>query len=380
MSNTLTLRIFALGHARVYRGERELTMRDWTYSKSKELLLFLAAHPPRTKGEIGEALWPDATAAQLSSNFRVVVLYLRHALGGREWIPFADERYTFNRTLPYEFDVERFDERVKEALRVKATAPARATALLQEAIQLYQGDFCADLPDGTWHMARQAELSRRYLDALLVLAQLHLAERRFAPAVEAYRAAIAKDNYREAAHRGLMRCLAQMGERAQAIQHYHALVNMLRDELRQTPEPETTALFERLQRGDESALTPFQAPPRHTRFVGRERELAELRAEFTQAAANIVGLIGMGGIGKTTLATQLAHALRAQFPDGVLWAHVATSEPMAILDSWARAFQCDYSGLPDLDSRAAAMRSLLADKHALLILDDVWDAERARPL
>src|SRR6185503_6827627 len=89
---------------------------------------------------------------------------------------------------------------------------------------------------------------------------------------------------------------------------------------------------------------------------------------------------GMGGIGKTSLAVHLAHRLRGQFPDGVLWAHVSTSEPLDILDSWARAYHCDFSALPDLDSRASAVRALLADKTVLIILDDVWDAARARPL
>ena len=112
--------------------------------------------------------------------------------------------------------------------------------------------------------------------------------------------------------------------------------------------------------------------------MGREPELDELRAALTGTEpARLYCLAGMGGIGKTSIAVHWAHALRGQFPDGVLWAHVSTSEPLAILDSWARAFQCDFSGLPDLDSRGAALRAVLADKQVLIILDDVWDAGRA---
>jgi tetratricopeptide (TPR) repeat protein len=88
----------------------------------------------------------------------------------------------------------------------------------------------------------------------------------------------------------------------------------------------------------------------------------------------------MGGVGKTSLAVHVAHALHDHFSDGVLWASAATSEPLAILDSWAHAYGCDFSTLPDLESRAAAMRGVLADKRVLVVLDDVRSADAVRSL
>ncbi len=126
---------------------------------------------------------------------------------------------------------------------------------------------------------------------------------------------------------------------------------------------------------------PFQALHNVPQFVGREQELDELRHMLTTPGEqNMVCLTGMGGVGKTALATRLAHTLRHHFADGVLWANMATSEPLAILDSWARAYGYDFSSLPDLDSRAAALRGELADKKTLMILDDVWHADQVRSL
>jgi tetratricopeptide (TPR) repeat protein/predicted Ser/Thr protein kinase len=126
---------------------------------------------------------------------------------------------------------------------------------------------------------------------------------------------------------------------------------------------------------------PFQAPPDLAQFVGREEEMSDLRAALVGAAGpSAYCLIGMGGIGKTALAVHIAHALRDHFVDGVLWASAATSEPLAILDSWARAYDCDFSSLHDLESRAAAMRGVLADKRVLVVLDDVRSADVVRPL
>jgi DNA-binding SARP family transcriptional activator/tetratricopeptide (TPR) repeat protein len=135
---------------------------------------------------------------------------------------------------------------------------------------------------------------------------------------------------------------------------------------------------------------PFQAPNAPPHFVGREGILAELVELLkgggtleTPATANrqqVVALVGMGGIGKTSLAAAVAQAVRGQFADGVLWANTHTSEPSNILELWGRAYDHDFSGLTDLASRETAVRSLLVDKQTLLVLDNVDDAAEARPL
>jgi len=125
----------------------------------------------------------------------------------------------------------------------------------------------------------------------------------------------------------------------------------------------------------------FQVPSQVDWFVGRDAEVDDLCQALTGAAkTNLCCLTGMGGIGKTALAIHVAHLVRDHFADGVLWANAATSAPLAIVDSWAQAFGCDFSHLPDLDSRAAALRGALADKKILAILDDVRNAEAVQPL
>ncbi len=130
-----------------------------------------------------------------------------------------------------------------------------------------------------------------------------------------------------------------------------------------------------------TAEPPFQAPHDILHFVGRETQLEQIGKAITETPAqNFFCLTGMGGVGKTALAIHLAHRLRNNFPDGILWANLAASEPLAILDSWARAFDFDFSGLPDLNSRAAALRGELAYKKILFVLDDVWSADQVREI
>jgi two-component SAPR family response regulator len=248
------LRIFALGPTRVEKGGRPLdSSSDWS-QKPRELLYYLLSHPEgRTKEQIGLALWPEASTAQLRSSFHDTIYRLRRALGGKEWISFQKGRYAFERSLPYSFDVEAFEESVSEAQRVQAQAPEQAIRHLQEAAGLYRGDFLdSAAEDGEWAMARQEELRREYQEALLLLGGLLLAENHPAEAAAAYRKAVAHDGLLEEAHRGLMRCYAALGERGRSLRHYEALVELLDEQLGTAPAPETSVLYERLRAGEEA--------------------------------------------------------------------------------------------------------------------------------
>ncbi len=126
---------------------------------------------------------------------------------------------------------------------------------------------------------------------------------------------------------------------------------------------------------------PFQAPAPIPHFVGRATTLTMLIDLLTAPTSRRpVALVGMGGVGKSTLAIHAAHALRGHFGDGVLWAQTAISAPLDILQSWARALGYDYSELRDAESCAAALRSALVDKTILFVLDDVTSVQRVRPL
>lgn len=118
--------------------------------------------------------------------------------------------------------------------------------------------------------------------------------------------------------------------------------------------------------------TPFQAIVDLPYFVGRKREREEIKAVLHgERRRAICVLQGMAGVGKTTLAARLAYELRPFFPDGVLWARVDLSEPMAILSTFAAAYGRDVGQYDDLDSRSRVVREVLAHKRALVVLDNV---------
>src|ERR1700756_2610683 len=79
---------------------------------------------------------------------------------------------------------------------------------------------------------------------------------------------------------------------------------------------------------------PGNLRPQTTSFIGREPEVAELQA--TLKAHRLVTLTGVGGVGKTRLALEVAAGVADEFPDGVWFFELAAvADPAAVPDAVA---------------------------------------------
>ncbi|WP_280305723.1 tetratricopeptide repeat protein [Nocardia neocaledoniensis] len=123
-------------------------------------------------------------------------------------------------------------------------------------------------------------------------------------------------------------------------------------------------------------------------FTGRAEALdAVLAAVRTD---RVVAIDGMAGVGKTSLAVHAAHSLAADYPDAQLYLdlHGFTDgrqplDPDAALRSLLAALQVPSEKIPqgeDVEQRAACWRSELAQLKAVVVLDNVVDADQVRLL
>lgn len=127
--------------------------------------------------------------------------------------------------------------------------------------------------------------------------------------------------------------------------------------------------------------TPFQVIPDLPTFVGREEMLQTVQTWLLAGQHTMPYVLeGTAGAGKTVLASKLAYQLRDQFPDGVLWARPDSTNALTILYQFAEALGRDVTRYEDVHSRSAVVRELLADKHALIVLDNVPGSEQLEPL
>jgi tetratricopeptide (TPR) repeat protein len=128
-----------------------------------------------------------------------------------------------------------------------------------------------------------------------------------------------------------------------------------------------------------SRLPTIPEPP--SDFTGRNEELQELQAKFA-GGTNIIGLRGIGGVGKTALALKLAESLKDGYPDGQIMVDMrGTSDnptsPSEAMGSVIHAFHPSEK-LPDNEAEVKEMYlRLLAGKRALLLLDNALDGKQA---
>lgn len=117
-------------------------------------------------------------------------------------------------------------------------------------------------------------------------------------------------------------------------------------------------------------------------FVGRSNELERMiDLLLTEGSIGIYAIKGMGGIGKTVLAAEVAAALDDEelYPGGVLWTNLTAESPSEAARRWLGNYGFDVSH-EDEQTRLMRLGTVLSQIPALLILDNAQDANTVRKL
>jgi predicted ATPase len=119
-------------------------------------------------------------------------------------------------------------------------------------------------------------------------------------------------------------------------------------------------------------------PTQLTSFIGRTRELQEVRDLLQRESVRLVTLAGPGGAGKTRFALEVAAGLLDDFRDGIFLVDLAPITAPSLLPTLiARVFDVRETGaIPLVES----LRAFLRDKMLLLLLDNFEQIVDAAPL
>ena len=309
-----------------------------------------------------------------------------------------------------ELDLLRFrDLTVRAASRRKSGDIEAACALYEDAVGLWHGDPLADVEGLAGHPGI-ASVRQELTNALMHYAELASASGQHSRVLPRLRSLAAMEPLDETVHARLMIALAGAGQQAAAIDVYEVMRSRLDREFGLYPGADLTEAHLRVLRQEistrsaprpapgapvrfASRTVPRQLPASTRHFTGRDQQLNVLNRLLAQnpadvGAATILAITGMAGVGKTALAIHWAHQVADQFPDGQLFVNLQGFGPFSEPVTRTKALAGMLAGLgvpdgqlpADASGRTALLRSLLAERRMLIVLDNALDAEQARPL
>lgn len=348
--------------------------------KQRSLLALLLIHANKalTQDRILDDLWGESPPGGGTKTLQVHVANLRKLLEpDRERRRSPEVLVTRGRGYslqvdPGALDAARFEQSVGEARRLALSHPERAAALLTEALAEWRGEPYEDLAYEDFAQAEIRRLEELKMMAIEDRIEAELAIGRHRELLSELQALTAVHPLRERLWGQLMVALYRSGRQGDALGAYRRARAAL-GELGIEPTSELRGLEEQilfqspsLQLAGGAEAPVSNLPARVTEFLGRKSEMRQLAEQLTSTRQ--VTLIGPGGVGKTSLAIEVARALASQFRDGV-WLVDLAAVPDETLVAGAAAEALGVSDVAENDG-PGDLTGRLRGRRLLLVLDN----------
>ncbi len=392
--STLTVRL--LGSPQVALDGK--TIRIDT-RKAIALFAYLALErQAQRRSTLSVLLWPESDRERGRSALRRTLAAFNKA-AGHQWL------VTDRKTIRLNWEAVESGELIVDVVQFQETFDQLIEAPLEQsngemlvaAVELYHGRFLQGftLTDSAafddWQ-ALEAERIEQQVGKLY--GRLVAWALRYDSAENATRYArewISLDALNEEGQRQLITALARSGQRSAAVRQYETFVKLLDHELGVPPRDETVELYHSVRDNYvppptiDPILRPTTLPQPTTLFVGRDQEMHDIATMLQRADCRLATIIGVGGVGKTRLATEIGLAMQSQWNDGVYFVGLASVESGNTIDDLvvaiANALDFTFYGRNlNAAQRHRQLLNFLGNKQALLLLDNLEHLSNAEQL
>jgi len=356
-----------------------------------------------------DRVWGEASPSQARNSLYSYVSRLRSAFrhGEREAVPaelIQDGGGYVLRVDPLEVDLHR-----ARSLVNRAEASHDEVARLRAACDLWRGTPLAGVP-GAWAGRVRDSLAQERLTMLTKCFDAELRAGRHLEMITRLHEALTDYPFAEELLGQLMTALHRSGRQPEALETFRRARELLVKEIGLEPGESLQQLHRAILLSDPAAERapdvrveiapppvrdaakpiPAQLPAGVSIFIGQDEHLSALDRihELVKESHAPIVITGMPGVGKTTLAVRWAHRIKTAFPDGQLYVHLRGYTPGATamtateaLVALLGALGVPAAAIPARQTELEGLyRSLLADRRALVLLDDAASIEQVVPL
>ncbi|HAV76024.1 MAG TPA: hypothetical protein DCX53_01575 [Anaerolineae bacterium] len=247
MQNSYSVQVRCFGNFQVILNGEEVSQERWVSAKARDLLAYFVT----VRGEripvdkVFDAIWGEKERSSRTA-FHTALSRLRNALKASDDSP----RMILVEVGEYWLDSARFtidvDEFESALAKARAASNAKSRAEWHErAVALYRGEYLQNMYY-EWIFPERRRLTQSYLGALQDLATYYISAQSPKLAVEHIEKAISLDQLNEDLYLLAMRAYSASNDRSGLSRIYGDLKQILKNELKTDPLPETTRMYQEM--------------------------------------------------------------------------------------------------------------------------------------
>ncbi len=242
-------------HGRTISDQTNRSKKVWT------LLEYLVAFHNKEISQFTliDLLWPDEGNEDPVNSLKTLLHRTRRLLDDLQYndhklLLHRRDTYAWNNTIPYEIDVEVFEELCGQVTNLSLSKEERLH-LCSKAFSLYKGEFLPKSTHESWALSLATHYQSVYTKLIYEYVELLMEDQQYDEIIGICSTASAFDPYDEQLHFLLINALHLAGRQKQALHKYENVMSLFYDKFGITPSQNLTDLYQTIVKKENATET-----------------------------------------------------------------------------------------------------------------------------